>query len=154
VPLGSRGRAGWLLLAVAVLLAGLAVVGWSLWDGEVTAGMPAEAPSSAVGEPSASPLSSARAATLSEQLTSGKEAQLRDALALPSGQVLEPAAAQQLASLGSISFDLATFMYLDGRTAEVRGKVATPPAEMSRDWTFTLLYLGQEWKLVDGRPSA
>ncbi|MEU2616118.1 hypothetical protein ABZ570_31805 [Micromonospora sp. NPDC007271] len=138
-----------------VLLAGLAVVGWRfVRDGEVTVGASAAAPSGAAGEPSASPLSSSRAATLSEQLTSGKETDLRAALALPSGQALDPAAAKQLASLGSISFDLGTFTYLDGQTAEVQGSVATPPAEMSPNWTFTLLFLGGEWKLVDGRPSA
>ncbi len=146
------GRTRWLLLAAAVLLAGLGVTGWSLLR-EVPTGPPADAGSSAAGEPTAGPLSSARATALSERLTSGEEAQLRDALALPSGQALKPAATQQLASLGAISFDLATFTYLDGRTAEVQGAVATPPAGMSPRWTFTLLYAG-EWKLVDGRPGA
>ncbi|GGQ49007.1 hypothetical protein [Couchioplanes azureus] len=140
-------------MAVA-LVAGFGWLGWTLRDSEVTAGAPTGMPRSAGGEPSASPLGSPRAASLSEQLTSGKEADLRAALVVPSGQALEPAATGQLASLGSIDFDLATFTYLDGHSAEVRGTVATPPAGTSPRWTFTLLHLAGDWKLVDGRPDA
>ncbi|MEU1687918.1 hypothetical protein [Micromonospora sp. NPDC005707] len=153
MPLGRKGRTGWILLTAAALLVGLAVVGWSFMrDGELTAGAPGTASGSAAGGPSASPLNRSRAARLSEQLTSGKEAELRAALALPSDQALEPAAVKQLASLGSISFDLDTFTYLDGQTAEVQGVVDNPPDGTIPNWTFTVLYLGREWKLVDGRP--
>ncbi|MFG1992851.1 hypothetical protein ACGFJ7_23015 [Actinoplanes sp. NPDC048988] len=117
----------------------------------MTAGKPVAVPSVAA---SAAPLDSARATALSKQLTSGDEAQLRRALAVPPGQALEPAAAGQLASLGSITFDLGSFRYLDGRTARLRGQVATPPAGTDAEWTFTLAHLGPQWMLVDGRPAA
>ncbi|SNT62707.1 hypothetical protein SAMN05421812_114158 [Asanoa hainanensis] len=152
MPFGLSRRAGWLALAGVFLLTGLAVAGWTVFrDSEKP---PAAASNTATGTPSAQPLDSPRAAALSEQLTSGDEARIRAVLAMPSGQALEPAAAEQLASLGSISFDLATFTYLDGRTAQVQGTVATPPAATSPRWTFTLLHVGDEWKLVDGRPNA
>jgi hypothetical protein len=115
----------------------------------------AEGTGTPVPEPSAGPLSDARAAELSDLLTGGKEADVRKALVLPSGQPLAPGLAGQLQGLGSISFDVGTFTYLDGRSAEVEGTVANPQpsAGSSARWVFTLLYTDAQWLLVDGRPA-
>jgi hypothetical protein len=133
-------------LAVAVLLAA-ALAGCGR-DGHGKTATP-----SASVTPSASPLSSPRAAELASQLTAGDEAALRSALAIPSGQAIDPAAVQQFAALGQITFDLSTFQYLDPITATVAGHVAHPPPGTSTEWTFTLVYVAPDWKLADGYPS-
>jgi hypothetical protein len=107
---------------------------------------------SASAVPHATPLSSPSAAALAGRITSGSESDLRSAMAIPSGQVLDPAAAQQLAALAPITFDLTTFQYLDPVTATVDGHVAHPPAGTAADWTFTLVYVAPDWRLVDGSP--
>jgi hypothetical protein len=133
--------------AVAVLLtAGLAACGHG--SRHKTA---APSPSRSV-VPSARPLSSPSAAALAGRLTSGNEAELRSAMAIPSGQALDPAAAHQFAALGPITFDLATFQYLNPITATMDGHVAHPPAGTATDWTFTLVYVAPDWRLVDGSP--
>jgi hypothetical protein len=151
---GSGRRARWIVAAVVLVVVTAvvaAVVAWSRRDdGEPQADHSAGVPAAV---PSASPLSSPRAAELSAQLTGGDEADLRKALVLPSGQALDPRLAGQLKSLGSIDFDLTTFTYLDGQSAEVEGTVARPlPAGSSARWIFTLLYVDAQWRLVDGNP--
>lgn len=154
---GSRRRARWILLVVA-MAAAAAVVRLNLWDDDEgkadrTASGGARVTAAV---PFASPLSSPRAAELSDLLTGGSEADLRKVLALPSGQPLDPELADQLQSLGSITFDLATFTYLDGQSAEVEGTVARslPTDNSSSRWIFTLLYVNSQWLLVDGNPKA
>lgn len=153
---GSGGRTRRLVLVLVLVtvpaLVAVAVLGWNLHDtdeGKGGAGVMA-------APPSASPLSSPRAAELSALLTGGREADLRKALVLPSGQPLDPHLAGQLKSLGPISFDLTTFTYLDGRSAEVEGTVARalPAEDSSTRWIFTLLYADSQWLLVDGRRKA
>jgi hypothetical protein len=153
---GSKGRARWIVVAVVLLLVAAAAVGWSRraddkGNAEQTPVGGAGVPSAM---PSASPLSSPRAAELSDLLTGGSEPDLRKALVLPSGQPLDPGLAGQLQSLGSISFDLTTFTYLDGRSAEVEGTVELPTDKSSSRWIFTLLYVDSQWLLVDGSPQA
>ncbi|WP_433380004.1 hypothetical protein ACQPZX_14500 [Actinoplanes sp. CA-142083] len=129
-------------LAAAVVIAALA--GCSAHHKPAAA---ATTPAAVV--PSAAPLSSPSAVALAGQLKAGTEAGVRAAIAMPSGQQLDPNAAQQLAALGTISFDLSTFTYIDGQTATVRGHVENPAGE----WLFTLTYVSSQWKLVDGRPA-
>jgi hypothetical protein len=154
---GSEGRARWIVVAAVVLLVMVAaVVGWSRRDDDERKAeqTPVGGAGVTTAVPSASPLSSPRAAELSDLLTGGSETDLRKALVLPSGQPLDPDLAGQLQSLGSISFDLATFTYLDGRSAEVEGTVARPQPtdESSSRWIFTLLYVDSQWLLVNGSP--
>src|SRR5262245_35300609 len=63
--------------------------------------------------PVAPPLTTARASELAASLGKGTDDGLRAAIVLPSGQPLDPAAAQQFAALGPITFDLSTFQRLD-----------------------------------------
>jgi hypothetical protein len=155
----SGGRARWVVLVVVVvvlLVVAAAVVGWSRRDDEEAKADPAPSGGASLttAVPSASPLSSSRAAELSDLLTGGSEADLRKVLVLPSGQPLDPDLTEQLRSLGSISFDLATFTYLDGQSAEVEGTVARPlsTGNSSSRWIFTLLYANSQWLLVNGIP--
>ena len=134
-------------LAVAVLLS-VAVAACS-HGGRHNTAEPSRSPSAV---PSARPLSSPSAAALAGRLTSGNEAELHSAMAIPSGQALDPTAAQQFAALGPITFDLTTFQYLDPTTATMDGHVAHPPAGTAAEWTFTLVYVAPDWRLVDGNP--
>jgi len=139
---------------VAVMALAAAAVGWNLRDteGGTATQTPVGGASAKAALPSARPLSSPRAAELSALLTGGREAELRKAIVLPSGQPLDPHLAGQLKSLAPISFDLTTFTYLDGQSAEVEGTVAANSS--STRWIFTLLYVDSRWLLVDGRPKA
>lgn len=102
--------------------------------------------------PSASPLNSPSAAALANRITSGDETALRSALAVPSGQPIDPAAVTQFAAVGPITFDLSSFQYLDPITATVVGHVAHPPPGVAAEWTFTLIFVAPDWRLVDGSP--
>jgi hypothetical protein len=107
------------------------------------------AASSAVHVP---PLSSAAAASLSAELSSGTESGLRQAMVVPRGQALDPAAIGQLRAIGPISLEAATFQALDATDATVNGTVGHPPAGQPATWTFTLTLVGGHWKLVDTEP--
>ncbi|MDQ2837851.1 MAG: hypothetical protein M3Y77_17365 [Actinomycetota bacterium] len=107
----------------------------------------------AVGATS-SPLTSQRASTLSSELTAGSDAALRDAVAIPSGEALDPNAARQIAALAPITFDPASFHQVDGQNAMVDGTVSHPAKGQSSKWTFQLTYAGGSWRLVDGHPQS
>jgi hypothetical protein len=144
-------RTGWLSTvglsvgAVAVSIA--AFLYWS--DRSMSSSDTGSAGSSSANAP---PLTGPRAVAMSDQLAAGTDAGLRSAIAVPSGQPLDPAAARHLAAIGPITLDPATFRYLDARNAAVAGPVAHPPTGMSPTWTFTLTYVASQWKLVDGKP--
>jgi hypothetical protein len=142
-------RAVLLGASVAIVVASVAIVAAACTRSGHRSSPPA---ASAQASPTALPLTSPSASALARQLVAGTEASLRSAVAIPSGQQIDPAAVKQFAALGSITFDLATFHYLDPRTATVVGQVARPPAGTSGTWTFTLVYVSSVWKLVDGKP--
>lgn len=98
------------------------------------------------------PLSSAAAASLSAELSSGTESGLRQAMVVPQGQSLDPAAVEQLRAISPISLDVATFHALDASDATVNGTVGHPRAGQPAAWTFAITLVGGRWKLVDAEP--
>lgn len=102
----------------------------------------------------APPLSASAASQLSAQLSTGTEAGLRAAVAIPTGQTLDPGAAKALAALGPVTFDLSTLARVDPRTATVTGAVAHPPPGEPSVWTFTLVYVNQAWLISDTEPKS
>jgi hypothetical protein len=141
-PLARRGGVVPALLAVVAI----AVLGC------------AACTSGSSGQPSATrsapALTAKRADALSSDLAAGNEAPLRDALAVPSGQALDPAAAAQIAALAPITLDQKSFSQLDARTGTVTGTVAHPPAGQPSTWTFQLAYIAGKWRVVDGTPAS
>jgi hypothetical protein len=97
-------------------------------------------------------LSAAAAASLSADLASGTDSGLRQAIVVPQGQVLDPAAVQQLRAISPVSLDVSTFQALDATDATVRGTVSHPPAGQPAAWTFTLALVDGNWKFVDAEP--
>jgi hypothetical protein len=75
----------------------------------------------------APPLASTEADELAGGLAKGTDDGLRSVIAMPSGQQLDAGAAQQLAALAPITFDLSTFQFLDATHATITGHVAHPP---------------------------
>ncbi|MCW2904518.1 MAG: hypothetical protein JWO67_6783 [Streptosporangiaceae bacterium] len=137
--MGSRLRGAWIPVASAAALTCVGCTSSALYHSS----SPHSAP----------PLTSQRADKLSSDLAAGSEAPLRDALAVPSGQSLDPAAASQIAALAPIRFDAATFHKIDAQNATVIGTVTHPPAGQPATWTFTLTFAGGAWRVVDGGPT-
>lgn len=91
----------------------------------------------------APPLDQARAKRLSDDLASATAEGLRDAIALPSGQALDPAAGAQLRAQGPITFAVATFRdHGDGTASVVAHAAATHGT-----WTVTLIDENAQWKI-------
>jgi hypothetical protein len=89
---------------------------------------------------------------LSSELAAGTEAGLRAAVAVPSGQELDPQVTEQLRAAGPIVFDEETFSRLDGLSATVTGRFTHSPAGKPAVWLFTLTYTGGTWKIVSTEP--
>lgn len=102
--------------------------------------------------PTAPPLTASGARTLSRNLTAGNSGGLRSAIAMPAGQSLAPAAASQLAALGTVTFDQSTFRAVDARDATVVGRIQHPPPGDPATWTFELSYVDGTWKIADAEP--
>lgn len=111
---------------------------------------PIAAPSTAP----APPLSPQRASALAAALGTGSDAGLRAAVALPAGQELTPGAAQQIAELGPITFDLSSFHDNHDGTATVGARMGHPAPGTSPVWTAQLIDEAGEWKisLTDSAP--
>jgi len=99
------------------------------------------------------PLNSSQASVLAKNLAAGTDTGLRAAIVLPSGQPLDTAAAAQLQAAGPITFAPGTFHRLGARDATVAGTMAHPPAGQPARWTFTLAYVGGQWKVLDAEPA-
>jgi PBP1b-binding outer membrane lipoprotein LpoB len=110
------------------------------------------ATTAAAATPTAPPLTTAQASALSQQLTVGTDAALRQAIAVPSGQAVDPQAARQLAAMGPITFDISTFHALDAGTATVVGTLAHPPAGQPARWKFTLVFVDKAWRISNTEP--
>jgi len=93
-----------------------------------------------------------QASQLSVGLAAGTDAGLREAVAVPSGQTLDPGAAKALAGLGPVTFEVSTFTRVDAATATVTGSVAHPPSGESSTWTFTLVFVDGAWLVSDAEP--
>ncbi|HZM81782.1 MAG TPA: hypothetical protein VFC19_39175 [Candidatus Limnocylindrales bacterium] len=101
-------------------------------------------------EPAAPPLTSARAEQLGADISSGDTTRVRQALAVPEGAKLDPAAPGALAKL-KIQLDTASFRPIDAQTATVSGTVseADGPSQPAR---FTLVLADGQWRLVSAGP--
>jgi hypothetical protein len=73
-------------------------------------------------------------------------------VAIPPGQGLDPAAAAQLAALGTVTFDDATFHAIDALDATIAGRIQHPAASEPATWTFVLSYVDGTWKIADAEP--
>lgn len=133
---GSRAR-----LTVAVLLAVLLVGGalaWTLWPTEGRGWAPA--------------ITVTQANSLSAALTSGSDSGLASALVMPTGQQLDPSAANAFAAMAPIAFDVSSFHEIDATDATITGTVAHPVANNGATWTFDLSYANGTWKITDAEP--
>jgi hypothetical protein len=106
-------------------------------------------PNSTVG---VAPLTPTEASALSAELATGTDVALRRAVAVPSGQPIDPKAAIRLRAMGPIAFDVSTFRALGSTDATVRGSLTHPLAGQSARWTFTLSLTSGTWKLVSAEP--
>jgi hypothetical protein len=105
------------------------------------------------GAPSSAPtLTPARAQGLTKDLAAGTQSGLRDALQIPAGQTVAPSAAQQVAALSPVNFDVDSFRAVDTAHAVVHGHVGNPQAGQPTAWLFNLVYTGGQWKIADARP--
>ncbi len=92
---------------------------------------------------SAPPLDRGRASRLSSDLGAATLSGLHDAIALPGGQALNPAAAAGLKAQSPVTFDVGTFRDRGDGTATVTAHVTKPPGT----WTVTLIDEDGRWKI-------
>jgi hypothetical protein len=111
----------------------------------------------AAGSPSAahSPerLTSAEAARLADDVTSGDEKRVRAAVAVAPEQPLDAAAVSGLATLEAMTFDVATFRDLGDGVAEVTARVVVPGAAQPTLWTVRLVAVDREWLISSTEPA-
>ncbi|WNV84886.1 hypothetical protein [Umezawaea sp. Da 62-37] len=107
----------------------------------------AAAPSSTM--PVSASLDPADAARLADEVVSGDERRVREVVALPSEQELDPAAIAGLAAMGPLAFDLGTFRDRGDGRAEV---VARDGAQMR--WLVGLLVVGGQWRIELAEPAS
>ena len=94
----------------------------------------------------APPLTSGRAEQLGADVISGDAARVQQALALPEGVTLDPAAVGALAKL-KITLDPASFHPVDAQTATLTGTVSDVGGS-ARPVRFTLVLADGQWRLV------
>jgi hypothetical protein len=94
----------------------------------------------------APPLNKQRGDQIARDLDIASADSLRDAIALPAGQVLDPAAGDQLRSLG-ITLEVSTFHDNGDGTATVTAHLAHPAAGAPADWTVHLIDEDGQWKI-------
>ena len=95
----------------------------------------------------APPMTSDQAEQLSKDLSSGSETAVRSAVALPSGQTLDPDALQQTAALGLVNFDTSTFYDNNDGTATVTAHIINTKTNTNQTWTVQLLNVDGKWKI-------
>ncbi|MEU0885674.1 hypothetical protein ABZ345_44430 [Lentzea sp. NPDC005914] len=101
----------------------------------------AAAPSSTSAPP---PLTKEQATTLCENLTSGSEDRLRQAIAISPDQPLDAGAAGQLASITSLELDLSTFRLEPDGSAKVTARSTGAAAAV---WTVSLVAVDGQWRI-------
>jgi len=99
---------------------------------------------------SAAPMQ-ARADAVASELTSGDPALVADALAMPTGQVLDAAVVKKLAAL-DVTIDASTWVLLDARTATASA-VITGSGQAAK-WTMYLAQVDAVWKITATVPQA
>lgn len=83
---------------------------------------------------------------MASDLASGTDAGVRDAVALPPTQPLDPAAAARLKALGRVTFDVKTF---HNRTDGIATVTAHLPG--GNRWNVTLIDENGQWKIGSAR---
>lgn len=101
--------------------------------------------------PSLPPLTQDQAAELTADLRSGQLERVRESMALPAGQAVDPAAIASLASL-EITIDAVTFQEGDDGTASVNGTVRRADGTRERA-VFYLVHVDGRWMMVGGLPA-
>ena len=130
----SRGA-----IAAAVVLA-VAAVAYVLISGAANS-------HSATTTPNNAPSFAPRAAAISREMLSGNAVAVRDAIAMPAGVQLNPAAVESLANLKGLAFKPATFHEQSPWAAVVRA-VVTDSSGTRRNWTLDLIRVAGEWKVA------
>ncbi|MCO7219364.1 hypothetical protein [Klenkia sp. PcliD-1-E] len=109
-----------------------------------------DAPAVSTGSGADAPaLTEERAGYLAGGLTSGDEAAVRDVLALPDDQALDPAAVGSLAGL-DMAIDTATFAPASEDTASVSATVG----DGTTTWTVYLALVDGDWVIVSTEPQS
>lgn len=142
-------------VALLLVLAGVLAAGCTHSTKSHPAPAPSTSTSSTTTTSATTPtLTTQRAQDLSDELSRGDDESLLGALAVPSGQAIDPQAAGELAAIGPITFDVSTFQAVDASHATVQGALAHPPTGSSATWTFALTYVSGTWKLNDAEPAS
>lgn len=94
-----------------------------------------------------------RAAELGAQVRSADPVQVRQALALPEDQKLDPALIPALASLKGLTIDPATFKLLGDKVGQATAHVQQQ-GKAPTTWTLDLLLVDDSWKIAATRPVA
>jgi hypothetical protein len=131
-----------LVAALAVTAGAVFLLSRSDATPPTTAAVPSPSPTAA---PS---LAATDAVRLATGLTSGDERQVRGVVTVPSDQELDPAAVANLAALGSVAFDLATFH----DRGDGRAEVVARDAAQTR-WLVGLRVVEERWRIDSAEPA-
>lgn len=150
--------------AAAAAAAALALAAVVLWPhdsapaasaaGRSSASASAGAPSSPAPGPTVPPLTGQDGATLSAELASGQAGQVRRAVLVPAGQPLPAELPAQLASLGTLTFDPASFTAdPDSAGTATVSATSTPAGRPAAHWTVRLVHDDAAgWLVVTAEP--
>jgi len=94
-------------------------------------------------------LTAERAETLSKELSSGRESELRDVVAIPRGIALDPVGIKALTTR-SFRIDQGSFRRVGSTNASVAVQVDAAHGLVQR-WQILLVYSDGRWKLDDTR---
>ena|SRR5690349_3509984 len=103
--------------------------------------------------PGPGPLTSAAAARLADDVTSGDEKRVRTAVAVSPDQPLDAAAVSGLAAIRSMTFDPHTFRDLGNGAAEVTAQVVEPGDAQAVEWTVRLVAVDGKWLISSTEPA-
>lgn len=138
---GRRRRLAWIVSFIVVATAVVGIAAWWFVLREDTA------------EAGAQPVvgfTDERAQELSGLMTSGDEAQLRQALVLPPDQPLDPTLAASLGGL-TLNIDTASYRPTSAKTASVEAS-ATDAAGATTRWALELLLTDVGWQVLHTVP--
>jgi len=96
-------------------------------------------------------LTAARAREIARQVSSADPAQVREGLALPKGQPLDPALVPGLAALTSLTIDPASFHLIGNNVAQATARVS-PAGQPVASWVVDLVFIGENWKIAATQP--
>jgi hypothetical protein len=135
-------RWGW--VGVAVLVSAVAGASLAWFTGHHAAGVPSAAASPSQPQPSAPPLTASQAASLLTRLTSGEDAAVTSAIAMPSGQQVPPATVRGLRTLAPITADIGSFRELSPTLASL-----SAVDRSHTGWLVHLVWVNGQWLVLD-----